>query len=124
TWTSAALCVVEDRPHWMFAALEGHGERALLTVYLANRERVTYEDAAVECVVSALSLGGGAEPVPTPDRATMRDRLRGLVAGGAVGGAPVPGGGELGARVGESLAPLWALRETAPPPDSFTSRAP
>src|SRR5690606_4414844 len=79
TWASGGLCTIDDRRRWMFAALEVHDDRALLTVYLANRDRVTYEDAVVDYVTSALSLGGGAAPIDTPSKDAVRATLREVV---------------------------------------------
>lgn len=118
-WTVGGTCMIEERTHWVLASVEQHGDDALFTVYLANREQIPFEDAVVDQVTTALSLGGGDSPVPTPDRAELRASIRQIASDGGIGTVPVPGGGELSARVSESLASLWERRAADPPPRSL-----
>jgi hypothetical protein len=113
TWTLGGSCFIRDKRHWILGAGEQHGADALVTVYLANADHLTLEDAWVDFVRTALTLAAGPSPAAVPSADDIRQRVRVAAASGGIGPAPVPGGGELSARVSESLVDLWEARGAA-----------
>ncbi len=123
-WTAGGFCTIQDRRYWVVAVVERVGERSLLTGFVAERSLVSYEDLWVLALGTALSLGGGAEPVAplTPDR--IRERLREAHEGDAIEVLPVAGGGVFSTKISAAVTDLWTARRSAPPPSRFTGPLP
>lgn len=115
TWLSGAACTIDGKRFFALVAVETFGERRLLTAYVAQDGYVSYENAWLEFVSTAMSLRGGDAPWPEPDLDALRGIIRQAAAQPA-GSMPVPGGGLLSGRIARQLDPLWAARHTAPPP--------
>jgi len=114
TWMVTGLCSIEHRRFWAMLMLENHGERSVLTTFLANRDGTPLEDAWVRFVVEALSVG--AEPIQTIDEKTLRARLREVAhTGDHQTGYPVAGGGVLSQSFASAIPEVWAARKTAAP---------
>jgi hypothetical protein len=116
TATRDGLCSIGGRRHWLLAVAETRGDRTLLTMYAADSQWLTFEDAWVDAVRTALTLGPAPSPLATRSPADVRAAIRDAAAHGGVGREPIPGGGKLGASVSDALTDVWALRASAPPP--------
>lgn len=114
--TRGGQCMIDHRQYWVITSYETHGPRALLITYVADGQRVAYEDAWVDAWRTAFTLSAGPAPLTGPAPAEVRATLRTAVAEGGVGHEPVPGGGELSAHASEAFATAWAARAAATPP--------
>lgn len=113
---TGGVCEIAERRHWIVVVLERVGDRTLETTFLADAERMPYEDAWVELARTALTLG--AEPLPPADVAAVREAVR-AAGHEPAGDLPVPGGGLLATRVAPGLAPVWTARDASPPAGTF-----
>lgn len=118
--TRGGHCNVGWRRQWLITVAETRGDRVLLTLYGADANRVTFEDAWVDVTRTALTLAAGDRPfeggVPPEE---IRRRAREAVRSGGVGRQLIPGGGELSARIAEALADLFRRRESVAAPERF-----
>ena len=119
TWAVSGLCSRKEKGLWMIAVVEQHGDRALVTGLLAERNRTTFEDAWTLFVTSALTLAAGDKPLETRASKQVRLDLRELVSSGAIGHLQVPGGGELSPLTHMGLADVYKKRRTVAPPIPF-----
>ena len=118
-FATGGICEISRRRHWVIVVLERIGERTLQTTFLADSRRMPYEDAWVACTRTALTLGGGPDPLAPPDPVGLRERIRaaGLQKPGTI---PIPGGGLLATRILPQLGDVWAARDSSPPGGSFS----
>lgn len=119
-WTSGGTCTIENARYWAMLALEEHGDRTLLTGYLAGYGDVTYEQVWVDFVGSALSVTAGDTPRPALPDEVVRERVRNTRLERPDGVLPVPGGGTFSKLVSQGFAAdVWAPRRDHPLPATF-----
>lgn len=116
TFTVGGTCRIAERNYWVVAVHETHGDRALMTFYVAAADHLTLEDVWVDLANTALSLSSTALPAPSLD---IRAIARQAAAEPIPDAVPRPGSGELSARISERLVPLWEARARASLPDRF-----
>lgn len=114
TWLAGAACTIDGKRFFALVAVETFGDRRLLTAYVAQDGYVSYENAWIDFVTTAMSLTAGDEPLPSPDVAALRASIRAAAVQPA-GSMPVPGGGLLSGRIVRALPDLWPARHAAPP---------
>lgn len=114
TWISGAACTIDGKRFFALVAVDTFGEQRMLTAYVAQDGYVSYENAWLDFVTTALSLKGGSEPLPVPDLAALRSDIREAAVQPA-GSLPVPGGGLLSGRIVRALPDFWPARHLAPP---------
>lgn len=119
TWFSGAVCVIDDRRFYALVAVETFGNRRLLTTYVAQDGFISYENAWVDFVTTAMSLRTGDSPLPAPDVEALRADIRHAAVQPA-GPMPVPGGGLLSGRISREIPEWWSSRHAAPPPPDLS----
>ena len=113
------ICEIKERRHWVVLVLERIGDRTLETSYFADSRWVPYEDAWVQFSQTALTLGGGPEPLAGPEIPTFKTDIR--AAGEQMPGPiPIPGGGLLSTRIIPHLNEVWNSRTASPPTGTFS----
>src|SRR5690606_22129067 len=134
---SGAACTIDGKRFFALVAVDTFGEQRMLTAYVAQDGYVSYENAWLDFVTTALSLKGGSEPLPVPDLPALRSAIREPALQPAAGppvvavppapavpppaaGAPGPGGPLRGRAQGDRLA-AGALGPRGPP---LAARAP
>lgn len=117
-WARGGMCTVKDRRHWALVLVRpAEGGRIVRTTYVADHAFVPYEDAWVDFVGTALTVGVG-DPVGIASPAEVRDHVRSGTAKGT-GPWPIPGGGLISTRVHTEMASRYdgmaVLPERGPP---------
>lgn len=110
TTTQGGECTIDHRKYWVLTSYERRDGRALLVTYVADEQRVAYEDAWVDAWRTAFTLIGGPTPLAGPPPAEVRATLRAAVSAGGVGHLPVPGGGQLSTHASVAFASAWQTR--------------
>lgn len=107
--TVGGFCTIEQRRHWVIAAVEPWQDRQIATLYVADAARVTIEDAWVDAERTAFTAVPGDRPFEAITSKDVREAARAAQAEGD-GPKQTPGGGVLWGRIARRLGPSWTAR--------------
>lgn len=75
-WAGGGRCRYREWDYRAIVLVERHGDRGLLTAYLAHEDQMNFENAWVDFNATALSATGGSSPRKSPDPTEVREALR------------------------------------------------